>query len=599
MRSRRLLLSPLAAFALACVISAGTYAAFVARTEATGNSVQTGSVHLHDNDSDAAMLELTNAGLGDFDTSCIRVTSDGTLPSDVRLSASSAGDLAPHLRVRVTRGTGAAGFDDCAGFTADPRDYYGLGGGVVYDGRLSDLPSSWAGGVRDPSEVDHATASAPLMAARANLVGLWEIGEITRRVDEFSGTTGAVLNSRPELRGGNWARQAISTSTAVLTASGRLRLSQPGLALYRQSVSTTAAQVTTVDVSVRSATGEAGLLTRMQTTGDSGYLTRYVAATGTWELGTLSAGTFTALDSWTNPLPAGDTARLAVTSNGATTSATIDGIQRLSATDATFAMSTYAGVRLSDTAATDDFSGVQLDNFRTWSPTTNARAATVGTTGTFVGAPVLTAGSEPSPTEPHSGLRFDGVDDALALPAAGLTTTATIAGWFDLSTGNVTLRDSTDGATDGWSLGFDDGSGTLKFRASGEIFDTGVPFGALRGDWHHHALVRNGSDVRYFLDGREVFAGTVTATTAPVSPLIVMADGLGTDASGGDVDHVAVWSRALDPDELAAMHDGVSAPALWEQGEHHWYRVRVSVSEDVAAASKSATASLVWEARSR
>jgi hypothetical protein len=225
--------------------------------------------------------------------------------------------------------------------------------------------------------------------------------------------------------------------------------------------------------------------------------------------------------------------------------------------------------------------------------------ASTGTAGTATAGPVVTAGAQPSPTDVQWGVAFNGTTQTLALPATGLTTAATIGGWFRLANGSAIMRDSTTGAATGWSLGYDDGSGTMKFRSSGEEFDTGIPFAPLRNDWHHHVLVRNGAIVQYYLDGRKVFEGSVTATTAPTSPFYLMRDGTGTAYSSGRVDQVGIWSRALSSAEIAAIHDAVSAPADWQQGESTWYRVSVTVDEDPAAASSNATSVFSWEAHSR
>jgi hypothetical protein len=595
---RRLLVSPFLVFGFATLLSAGTVAAYTATTTNPNDQIEAGSVQLTDNDSGSAMLGLTNAGSGASDRSCIRVTSNGSLATAVRLTAGSTGALSSHLNVRIARGSGANGFDDCGGFVPDARDYYGLGAGVVYDGRLSDMPASWTTALQDPSDALFATAVSPLLAARTNLVGLWEMGERTRRADDFDGTPGALLTSRAELYGTAWTRQAVSTTNAVFTASARVRTQEPGLAIYRLNTAN-AAEVVTADLTVRSATGEAGILTRMPTTGDTGYLVRYVASSGLWQMGTMNAGTFTQLDSWNGTVPTGGTARLVVRQNGTALQAAIDGVTRMSVTDGSIAGTGRTGIRLVGSGAQDDGAGVHLDNFRSYQPSQASTVASTGTAATAIGGPVVTAGAHPSPTDEQWGVAFNGTSQALSLPATGLTTSATIAGWFKVTSGNVTLRDSTTGATAGWSLGFNDGTGTLKFRSSGEVLDTGVLFAPLRGAWHHHALVRNGATVQYFLDGRLVFTGTAGASTAPTSPFIAMRDGTGTAFSAGQIDQVAIWSRALGADELAEIRDAVSAPADWQQGDAHWYRIDVTVDEDPAAASSSGTATFNWEGRSR
>ncbi len=580
------------------MLSAGTLAAYTAQTGSADNEVEAGSVHLTDNGSGGAGLGLIDAGAGGSDTSCIRVASDGSLPSEVRLRAASTGTLAQHLRVRIERGSGAAAWDDCSGFAPDERDFYGLGNGVLYDGRLSDMPSTWANGVSDPSTNLYATAVAPLLAARTNLVGLWELGERTRRADTFGGTPAALLNSRTELNGGTWTRQAVSTTNAVLTASTRVRPQAAGTAIYRVATAT-GAETVTADFTLRSASGEAGILTRMATTGDTGYLVRYRGDVGLWELATANAGVITVLDSWSGPINVNDTAHVVIEQSGTTTAVKIDGSQRLSATDATFAATGRTGLRLVGVGAQDDGSGVHVDNFRSFQPNTASTVASTGTAATATGGPVVTYGAHPSPTDDQWGVAFNGTTQTLSLPATGLTTAATIAGWFRLTSGNTILRDSTTGATAGWSLGFDDGGGTLKFRSSDQVFDTGIQFAPLRGAWHHHALVRNGATVEYYLDGRRVYSGTAGASTAPTSPFFLMRDGTAATFSNGRVDHVGIWSRALGADEIAAIRDAVSAPATWREGDAHWYRIEVTVDEDPAAASSSATGQFTWEAHSR
>ena len=65
----------------------------------------------------------------------------------MRLYASVTGTLPQYLNVTVTRGSGAAGFDNCTGFTADAGDYGYGPGGVVYSGTLQAFPSTYAAGI--------------------------------------------------------------------------------------------------------------------------------------------------------------------------------------------------------------------------------------------------------------------------------------------------------------------------------------------------------------------------------------------------------------------------------------------------------------------
>jgi hypothetical protein len=130
---------------------AGTLSVFSSAASNPGNAFSAGTVVLADNDSGTAMLGLSGAKPGDSDTSCIRITYSGSLPSSVRLYGTTTGTgLDPYLSITVTRGTLSSGFDNCAGFSADATDYIGAGAGVIYSGTLQAYADDYAGGLVDP-----------------------------------------------------------------------------------------------------------------------------------------------------------------------------------------------------------------------------------------------------------------------------------------------------------------------------------------------------------------------------------------------------------------------------------------------------------------
>jgi len=155
---RRLLLSLLVMGTFGAIAGVGAYSSFTSTTSNTGNSFAAGSVVLGDNDSNTAMLSLTNAKPGVSDTSCIKVTYTGSLSSTVRLYGTLSGTLASYLTLTVTRGTDSSpSFDSCTNFTADATNYNGNGAGVIYTGNLSAFPSSYAAGIVDPTSGSPAT----------------------------------------------------------------------------------------------------------------------------------------------------------------------------------------------------------------------------------------------------------------------------------------------------------------------------------------------------------------------------------------------------------------------------------------------------------
>ena len=127
-----------------------THAALSQATAVGGNDFATGTVDLEDNDAGQALLSLTAAEPGMTDTACIQVTYNGTLDAGVRLYAAVTGPLAPYLDVTVTRGTDSTpAFGDCGGFVAEDTDHIGAGAGVIYNGSLAALPTTWDAGVTD------------------------------------------------------------------------------------------------------------------------------------------------------------------------------------------------------------------------------------------------------------------------------------------------------------------------------------------------------------------------------------------------------------------------------------------------------------------
>ena len=152
-RARRVARSLLIAGVAAGLAGQATFASFSGSTQSQANVVTAGTVNLVDTDGGGALVSLSEASSGESSTGCIRITSDGSLDSTVRLYGSSSAALAPHLIVTIERGTmpTGTGFPNCTGFTPDATDYGGNGAGVIFKDRLSALPSTWAAGISDPT----------------------------------------------------------------------------------------------------------------------------------------------------------------------------------------------------------------------------------------------------------------------------------------------------------------------------------------------------------------------------------------------------------------------------------------------------------------
>ena len=151
-RPRRVVIAAAVA-AVAAATCVGAYAAYRATVTNTGNSFAAGTVVLSDNDAGTALFTtLTAMRANDIGTNCIRVRSDGTLASTVKLYGTTGGSLASYLTLTVTRGTDPTpSFGSCATFTPDATNYVGQGAGVIFNNTLSSFPASYASGITDPA----------------------------------------------------------------------------------------------------------------------------------------------------------------------------------------------------------------------------------------------------------------------------------------------------------------------------------------------------------------------------------------------------------------------------------------------------------------
>ncbi|WP_413455086.1 hypothetical protein ACLQ8T_14630 [Glutamicibacter sp. FR1] len=112
--------APVAILLAGAMVWQASNAAFTATTRNSGNSWATGQVALTDDDKGTAAFTVDKLVPGQSGTKCIVVTSNSTVPGEVRSYvqnlATSAVGLEKHIKLKVERGTGGT-FDDCAGFT--------------------------------------------------------------------------------------------------------------------------------------------------------------------------------------------------------------------------------------------------------------------------------------------------------------------------------------------------------------------------------------------------------------------------------------------------------------------------------------------------
>lgn len=123
--------------ASAALVWGSSYAAFSATTESPDNNWSAGTVKLTDDDAGSAAFVAANLKPGATGSSCLTVTSTGSLPAAVKLfgtGAAATKDLASFLDLTIEEGTGG-GFGSCAEFTAT---------GTAYAGTLGDFGTTRA-----------------------------------------------------------------------------------------------------------------------------------------------------------------------------------------------------------------------------------------------------------------------------------------------------------------------------------------------------------------------------------------------------------------------------------------------------------------------
>src|SRR5262245_48900012 len=106
---------PIAVLASGAMVWHASYSAFSATTSNPTNNWAAGTVALTDDDSNTAMFTLASAGNlkpGSTGSKCIVVTSNGSLPSAVKLygtAPATTKNLSDYLTLTVDEGTAASG----------------------------------------------------------------------------------------------------------------------------------------------------------------------------------------------------------------------------------------------------------------------------------------------------------------------------------------------------------------------------------------------------------------------------------------------------------------------------------------------------------
>ena len=114
-------------------VAQASYSAYSATTTNPTSNWASGTVNLTDDDSNAAAFSVANAKPGASGSRCLVVTSNGSLPSAVRIygaNGSGTTNLAAYITLTITQGSGGS-FGSCTGFTPASTDPQVFSGSLV------------------------------------------------------------------------------------------------------------------------------------------------------------------------------------------------------------------------------------------------------------------------------------------------------------------------------------------------------------------------------------------------------------------------------------------------------------------------------------
>lgn len=141
-KREKALLSVVVIGALGSIAAFGVFGFFSATTQNAGNEITTGTVALTDNDGGQAMFNISNAQPGQSWTRCIKVSYNGSLPSDVHMYLQrTPGPLEDYLNMKVEQGTQSSStFPSCTGFQPDAT-------GTIFDYPMTLADGDYASGL--------------------------------------------------------------------------------------------------------------------------------------------------------------------------------------------------------------------------------------------------------------------------------------------------------------------------------------------------------------------------------------------------------------------------------------------------------------------
>ena len=454
-------------------------------------------------------------------------------------------------------------FAEIASGPASPYSDTGLARDTCYMYRLV-IPDKVGNSVtRTSASVVKVQSYNTAVRTTTGLASHWRLGETTTSYDTLTDPPGTLLHNHTGEIDSAWTKSTVAGAADMVLEGGRMRKSGNNvLARYWTSAVPAAAGYAVeadVYVATRLTDDWIGVVGRLDPAVQNGtyYAAGYDEPTQAWTLYRVVNGVRTTLSTpYGQSLTPGSSYHLSLDMAGSTIRLLVDGVQRVSATDANISAAGRGGIQQGNGTTSVDVTaaaGMHLDNVRVTPPLADgwgtnhssyAEGPTLGEAGAISG-------------DADTAVRFNGVNQYSRV-ARQIAGDFSIELWFKSTQGIGTTTSWTGGAglVDADVAGVANDFG-ISLRSDGRILaGTGNPDSSILssssglndGAWHHVVFTRTQTSGTRFLyvDGAQV--GTSTGGTGSLSGSATIDFGrisTGGNYYAGSLDEVAVYSAAL------------------------------------------------------
>lgn len=430
------------------------------------------------------------------------------------------------------------------------------------------------------AKVDYAGA----VNTTTGILSQWRLGEATTSLtasDSFTGTAGSLLTAHVSDTGSAWFRLA-GAANALISDVGRVYRSTGFTLNYTNATPSSANYSVEADLVMKSATtGDmVGVIGRLDTATTSFYMARWEPSDQSWNLlkYTNGAGAYIAYVGTQGALTTNESYRLKLEMNGSTISLYVNGVLKVTGTDAAITAAGVAGIwdgADGASAAKSNTTGIHIENFQV-TPSTYPRAAdSKGTnTGDYKNGPTMgSAGALGG--DANTATLFDGVNDYVQMTGTtGLPVGAAVRStelWFKTSSSarQTLFAYGSPASAQQYGLWLDGGGLTMTAWGSNtgndKVFT--MPSALNNGSWHHVVQTYNGTAITLYIDGVALTPQNATRNTVidgygfAVGALLRSADMNYGGFFNGSIDEVSFYTTELSQATVTNHYQLGSSPA--------------------------------------